>query len=136
MFTPSTGSARCSSLCYVICLFPWHKTRHSLDWDLSAFSNIDYTFPEGTSCSHISYILLGSTFQFLTARLTAPRAALCSSTFLLLCLLSSRGWMILLSRQTCRCSCTLGVCKDPKKPDSNPSQSQPTSQLCTCPQET
>lgn len=126
MFTPSTGSATYDSLCYVICLFPWHKTRHSLDWDFSAFSNIDYTLPEGTSCSQVCYVLLGSTFQFLTAKLTAPGSALCSSTFLLLSLLGSRRWTILLSRQTCSCSCTLGVCEDTKKLDSNFSQSQPT----------
>lgn len=121
-------NAMCSSLCYVICLFPWHKTRHSLDWDFSAFSNIDYTFPEGTSCSQLCDILLGSIFQLLTARLTAPGSALCSSTFLLLCLLSSRRcrrWAIPLSRQTCSYSCSLGVCKDTKKPDSNSSQLQP-----------
>lgn len=52
-------------------------------------------------------------------------------------LLGNRRWTIPLSRQTFNCnnSCTLSAFKDSRKPDSNSSQTQPTSQLCTCPYE-
>lgn len=133
VFTPTIVCATHSRHYYVICLFSWHKTRHSLDWDFPAFLNTYYVLPERTACSQTCYVLLSRTFQPPPA--TAPGSALGSSTSLTT--LCNRREVILLSTQTFHCnnSCTLCTFKDAKKPDSNSSQTQPNSKLCTRPYE-